>query len=261
MLMAAQTHMGHHTSQWNPANQRYIAGERDGIHIIGLETTAAYLRRAARVVEEVAYAGGLILFVGTRPTHMAVVERASDLAGGFHLFTNWTPGAITNRDVILANSTLAIVDGNDQPLDGFTDHLRDRRPVVPDLVVCLNPMDNGTMLAECAHETIPTIGIIDTNADPSSVTYQIPANDDRYGFSPFFFFLYPWIRQKLTGVGRLQYTISHRHRRRARPGRRAGAAAEKGGGSEGRYHLADADGHPPVHGRPGAHSVRGHGGG
>jgi len=198
--MAAQTHMGHHTSQWNPANQRYIAGERDGIHIIGLETTAAYLRRAARVVEEVAYAGGLILFVGTRPTHMAVVERASDLAGGFHLFTNWTPGAITNRDVILANSTLAIVDGNDQPLDGFTDHLRDRRPVVPDLVVCLNPMDNSTMLAECAHETIPTIGIIDTNADPSSVTYQIPANDDRYGFSPFFSFLYPWIRQKLTGV-------------------------------------------------------------
>ncbi len=179
MLMAAQTHMGHHTSQWNPANQRYITGEREGIHIIGLETTAAYLRRAARVVEEVSYAGGLVLFVGTRPNHMPIVERAADLAGGYHLFQKWTPGAITNRDVILLNSPLAIADSRDKTLDGFADHLRDRRPVKPDLVVCLNPVENGTMLSECALEMVPTIGIIDTNADPTTVTYQIPANDDR----------------------------------------------------------------------------------
>ncbi|KAK3900578.1 hypothetical protein C8A05DRAFT_17129 [Staphylotrichum tortipilum] len=178
MLMAAQTHMGHHMSQWNPANQRYITGVREDIHIIGLETTAEYLRRAARVVEEVAYAGGLILFVGTRRHHLAIVERAAELAGGCHLFQKWTPGAITNRDVILANSALEIVDARDEPLGGFEDHLRDRRPAKPDLVVCLNPVENGTMLHECAVEMVPTIGIIDTDADPTSVTYQIPANDD-----------------------------------------------------------------------------------
>ncbi|EAQ83567.1 hypothetical protein CHGG_09971 [Chaetomium globosum CBS 148.51] len=178
MLMAAQVHMGHHISQWNPANQRYIYGQRAGIHIISLETTATHLRRAARVVEEVAYYGGLILFVGTRKEHMPVVVRAAELAQGYHLFQKWTPGAITNRDIILASGELKIVDGQDKVLDGFETHLRDRRPVVPDLVVCLNPLENYPLLHECGVANIPTIGLIDTDADPTWVTYQIPANDD-----------------------------------------------------------------------------------
>lgn len=177
--MAAQVHMGHHVSLWNPANQRYIYGHRAGIHIISLETTATHLRRAARVVEAVAYYGGLILFVGTRKGQMPIVVRAAELAKGCHLFQKWTPGAITNRDVILANAEVQIVDERDKPLDGFEKHLRDRRPLVPDLVVCLNPLENYPLLHECGLANIPTIGVIDTDADPTWVTYQIPANDDR----------------------------------------------------------------------------------
>lgn len=179
MLMAAQCHMGHHVSQWNPANQRYIYGERAGIHIIGLETTQTHLRRAARVVEEVAYHGGLILFVGNRKGHMEIVVRAAELAKGCHLFQKWVPGSITNRDVILAGAELQVVGEKDQPLEGFDMHLRDRRPVTPDLVVCLNPLENYILLHECGLANIPTIGVIDTDADPTWVTYQIPANDDR----------------------------------------------------------------------------------
>lgn len=179
MLMAAQAHMGHHVSQWNPANQRYIYGERAGIHIISLETTAAHLRRAARVVEEVSFHGGLVLFVGNRKGHRPVVVRAAELARGYHLFQRWTPGGITNRDVIFATGKLRIADERDRTLDGFDEHLRDRRPVVPDLVVCLNPLENRALLHECGLANIPTIGVIDTDADPTWVTYQIPANDDR----------------------------------------------------------------------------------
>ncbi|KAK4215550.1 hypothetical protein QBC37DRAFT_312064 [Rhypophila decipiens] len=177
-LMAAQVHLGHNTARWNPANGRYIFGERDGIHIIGLETTQVHLRRAARVVEEVAYHGGLILIVGTRPGHMPIVVRAAETAGACHLFQKWTPGTITNRDTLLAGGILQIVDEKDRPLDGFEKHLMDRRPVMPDLVVCLNPLENYTILKECGMANIPTIGIIDTDADPTWVTYQIPANDD-----------------------------------------------------------------------------------
>lgn len=179
LLMASQTHMGHHTSRWNPANSRYIYGIRGGIHIISLEETAAHLRRAARVVEEVAYRGGLILFVGNRKGQMEVVTKAADLAGACHLFTRWIPGTITNRDQILSGEEIKIVDEKDEPLEGFTDHLLERRPLMPDLVVCLNPLENFVMLHECSQENIPTIGVIDTDADPTKVTYTIPANDDR----------------------------------------------------------------------------------
>ncbi|KAI1418985.1 ribosomal protein S2 [Xylaria sp. FL1777] len=178
LLMASQAHMGHHTSLWNPANARYIFGIRQGIHIISLEQIAAHLRRAARVVEEVAYRGGLILFVGTRPGHAQLVTQAAQLARACHLFTKWTPGSITNSDVILSGMEIQMLDENDKPLEGYDIHLNERRPLVPDLVVCLNPLENYTLLRECAVANVPTIGVIDTNTEPTWVTYAIPANDD-----------------------------------------------------------------------------------
>ncbi|KAH7157141.1 ribosomal protein S2, flavodoxin-like domain-containing protein [Dactylonectria macrodidyma] len=178
LLMASQTHMGHITSAWNPANSRYIYGVRQGIHVISLETTAAHLRRAARVVEDVSYRGGLILFVGNRKGQMEIVTRAAELSGACHLFTKWTPGGITNRDVILRAQGMKVVDHLDQNLDGFQKYSGLARPLLPDLVVCLNPLENYTLLYECGLKNIPTIGVIDTNADPSWVTYTIPGNDD-----------------------------------------------------------------------------------
>lgn len=179
LLMASQAHMGHHTSVWNPANARYIHGIRQGIHIISLEETAAHLRRAARVVEEVAYRGGLILFVGTRAGHTQLVTQAARLADACHLFTKWTPGTITNSDKILPGIPIKIVDQNDDTLEGFDQHIMERRPLVPDLVVCFNPLENFVMLHECGLANVPTIGVIDTNTEPTWVTYAIPANDDR----------------------------------------------------------------------------------
>lgn len=178
LLMASQTHVGHHTSLWNPSNARYVLGVRSGVHVISLEQTAAHLRRAARVVEEVAYRAGLILFVGTRRGQMDIVVRAAELAGGCHLFTKWTAGAITNRDQILRKAALRIVDENDVERDEADGLLSELRPLVPDLVVVLNPLENHVLLHECAMATIPTVGVIDTDADPARVTYAIPANDD-----------------------------------------------------------------------------------
>jgi small subunit ribosomal protein S2 len=40
-------------------------------------------------------------------------------------------------------------------------------------------MENYVLLHECGLNNIPTIGIIDTDADPNWVIYAIPANDDR----------------------------------------------------------------------------------
>jgi len=179
MLITAQTHMGHNTSLWNPDNARYIYGIREGIHIIDLETTAAYLRRAVKVVEEVAYLGGLILVVGTRKGHKPIVVRAAELVKGCHVFQRWTSGAITNRDQILRAGQIRMVDLNDQDVPGYTEYIQDMRPLAPDLVICLNTNENHVLLYECGLANIPTIGIIDTDGTPSRVTYQIPANDDR----------------------------------------------------------------------------------
>ena len=73
-----------------------------------------------------------------------------------------------------------MVNEFDEEIPGFGNQLVDRAALKPDLVVCLNPLENYVMLHECGLNNIPTIGIIDTDANPTWVTYPIPANDDRY---------------------------------------------------------------------------------
>ncbi|KAF2870995.1 ribosomal protein S2, flavodoxin-like domain-containing protein [Massariosphaeria phaeospora] len=178
LLLASEAHQGHATSLWNPANARYIHGIRQGVHIISLEVTAAHLRRAAKVVQEVSKQGGMVLFVGTRDGQDRAVVRAAELARGYHLFERWIPGSITNGQQILGKCRMKVVNEKDEEIVGFEEQLDERSVLRPDLVVCLNPPENYVLLHECALNNIPTIGVIDTNADPTWVTYPIPANDD-----------------------------------------------------------------------------------
>ena len=177
-MLASQTHFGHSTSRWNSHNQRYIFGIREGIHIISLDVTAAYLRRAAKVVEEIAARGGLILYVGTRSGQKRIVVRAAELAKGYHVFERWIPGALTNAQQILGHCETKVVNAFDEEMPQFEKNLEGRAVIKPDLVVCFNPVENIVLLHECGLNNIPTIGIIDTDADPTYVTYPIPANDD-----------------------------------------------------------------------------------
>ena len=149
------------------------------MHIISLEATAAHLRRACRIVSGVAERGGIILFVGTRAGQERTVVQAAKMAKGCHLFTRWIPGSITNGQQILKRAGVKLLDHLDREVKGMAEELEENAPALkPDLVVCLNPLENWVLLHECGLHTIPTIGIVDTDADPSWVTYPIPANDD-----------------------------------------------------------------------------------
>jgi ribosomal protein S2 len=120
----------------------------------------------------------LVLFVGTREGHARAVVKAAQMAKGCHLFTKWIPGSITNGQQILGGCAKKVVDELDQEVEGFEDQLGTKAALKPDLVVCLNPLENYVLLHECGLNNIPTIGIIDTDANPTWVTYPIPANDD-----------------------------------------------------------------------------------
>ncbi|KAK7540506.1 mitochondrial 37S ribosomal protein uS2m [Phyllosticta citribraziliensis] len=178
LLLASQAHIGHSTSVWNPANARYIFGVRQGIHIISLDVTAAHLRRAAKVVSEVTRRGGTVLFVGTRTGQDRSVVRAAQLAQGCHIFDKWIPGSLTNRHQLLNKCPTKLVNEFDQEVPGYEDQLTKMPALMPDLVVTLNVRDHYILLKECGQNHIPTIGIVDTDADPTWVTYPIPANDD-----------------------------------------------------------------------------------
>ena len=62
-------------------------------------------------------------------------------------------------------------------LEKFFGGLRDLKGL-PDLVVIVGQPNERNAVLECEKLNIPTITLLDSNCDPTSVAYGIPANDD-----------------------------------------------------------------------------------
>ncbi|KAJ7470586.1 ribosomal protein S2, flavodoxin-like domain-containing protein [Mycena latifolia] len=161
-LLAAGAHFGHATSRMNPNFMPYAYGVRANSTIIDLDHTVPLLRRAANLVRAVAYAGGQILFIGTRADLRQIVKSAAGRIGkqGYYISDRWIPGTLTNTPEL------------------YSPQVAKETITVPDLVILLNPLSNITAIRECALSHVPTIAIIDSDADPRIVMYPIPANDE-----------------------------------------------------------------------------------
>jgi small subunit ribosomal protein S2 len=49
---------------------------------------------------------------------------------------------------------------------------------LPDAMIVIDTVREGIAIAEARRLNIPTVAIVDTNADPALVTYPIAGNDD-----------------------------------------------------------------------------------
>lgn len=177
-LLAAGVHLGQSTSLWRPSTQPYIYGEYKGIHIIDLNKTLSNLKRAAKVVQGVAEKGGTILFLGTRDGQKRALQEAAKRTNGFYVSTRWIPGTLTNPTEISSVWERHEIDFADTPTNRPLTSDEEAAIVKPDLLVVLNPTENRNALNEAMQARVPTVGIIDTDSEPSLVTYPIPGNDD-----------------------------------------------------------------------------------
>lgn len=179
-LMEAGVHLGQSTSLWRSSTQPFIYGEYKGIHIIDLNQTVSYLKRAANVIEGIVERGGIVLFLGTRDGQKRSLEEAAKRVRGYYVSTRWIPGTLTNPTEIGGVWEKYEVDMADKPTGRVLTADESTSIVKPDLLVVLNPTENRNALNEAMKCRVPTIGIIDTDSEPSFVTYPIPGNDDSY---------------------------------------------------------------------------------
>lgn len=192
-LMTANLHLGHSTSEWNPSMLPYLYGHRQGIHIINLEHTLACLRRASKVVNQIARDGGKVLFVGTKPSlHKLVVDTA--IKNNAFYCIHWIGGLITNKNRVLRRTVGYDPDKVSQSLlpQSTRDELKkdgeleeaveflDSQPFVhePDLLVLLDYPNTKWAVMEANKTEIPIVAICDSNCDADAIQYPIPANDD-----------------------------------------------------------------------------------
>ena len=196
-LLGSGAHFGHVTRKWDPNFSPYIVSEKNGVHIIDLDSTIEAVNKAAKYVKKVVSKDGDILFVGTKKQAQDIVQQEADRCSMFYIVERWLGGTLTNFSTIkksIKRLKLLEKEGsnlyenmtkketqmlNREKLKLADQHrgIKDMRRL-PDLVIVVDAQYEDTAIKEANRLDIPTIAIVDSNTDPNKVTYPIPANDD-----------------------------------------------------------------------------------
>src|SRR6202163_4555803 len=192
-LLEAGVHFGHQTKRWNPKMKEYIFGERNGIYIIDLQKTLKMFKEASKFVQELAAAGRVILFVGTK-------RQAEDAqrCSMFYVNQRWLGGLLTNW-ITVQKSVKRLKELDEMATDGRYDLLpkkevikleRERKHLqanlagiknmtrLPDAIFVIDSNKEQIAVREARKLGIPVVAVVDTNCDPTEVDYVIPGNDD-----------------------------------------------------------------------------------
>jgi small subunit ribosomal protein S2 len=197
-LLEAGAHFGHLKRKWNPAMAPYIFMERNGIHIIDLYKTIAKAEEAAAAMKQIAKSGKRILFVATKKQAKSVVSEHAQSTHMPYVIERWPGGMLTNFPTIrkaikkMGNIDRMIKDGTfdtlskreklqvtrqraklEKMLGSIQDLTR-----LPSALFVVDVMKEHIAVKEANRLGIPVFGIVDTNSDPTSVDFVIPANDD-----------------------------------------------------------------------------------
>ena len=197
-LLEAGAHFGHLTGHWHPRMKSYIFTQRNGIHIIDLEQTVAMLDRACAYVRDLVSNGQSLLFVGTKKQAQEIIEEEAKRCGMYYVNQRWLGGMLTNFATIQARIDY-LVRLEDRRDKGDLDYLSKKEKLkvekeigrlnkllggfkemttLPGALFIADPTKEKIALAEARKVGIPIVAIVDTNCDPTSIDYLIPANDD-----------------------------------------------------------------------------------
>lgn len=206
-LLEAGCHFGHQVNRRNPKANRYIFEARQGVNIINLESTQEGLIAAAEYIKTLAAKGGSLIVVGTKRQAQTIikeeVERAREATPDsiFYVTSRWIGGTLTNFEEVKKNfkklvDLEKIVTAEDRggytkrEVGLFEKELTKLKLIygglftikqAPDAVFIVDTHGENTAVREAGRVGLTTVGITDTNADPSEVNYSIPANDDAVG--------------------------------------------------------------------------------
>jgi small subunit ribosomal protein S2 len=197
-LLEAGVHFGHQTKRWNPKMKEYIFGERNGIYIIDLQKTLKMFKEASKFVQDLAAAGKVILFVGTKRQAQDAIAEEAQRCSMFYVNQRWLGGLLTNW-VTVQKSVKRLKELDDMATDGRYELLpkkevikleRERKHLqanlagikdmsrLPDAIFVIDSNKEQIAVREARKLGIPVVAVVDTNCDPSEVDYVIPGNDD-----------------------------------------------------------------------------------
>jgi small subunit ribosomal protein S2 len=197
-LLEAGVHFGHQTKRWNPKMKPFIFEQRNSIYIINLSETVKQLQAATDFLANVARNGGKVLFIGCKKQAQEAVKEAAQACGQLYVNQRWLGGTLTNLTTIrksvarlsyleqieqspeysqMGKQELSALRREAEKLRRNLEGIRTMERL-PDALVVIDTTREAIAVAEARRLNIPTVAIVDTNADPDLVTYPIAGNDD-----------------------------------------------------------------------------------
>jgi small subunit ribosomal protein S2 len=198
-LLEAGAHFGHKTERWHPKMAPYIHSKRGGSHIIDLTKTVANLEDALAFLTKTAAEGKQILLVGTKKQAQDIVRQTAIDTGMPFVTERWLGGMLTNWNTIggrvkhLKDLESRMASGelankyNKLEVQRFQEEIEQMNVIYggikemnsrPGAVFVVDVVNDVNAVREANKMKVPLVALVDTNADPSQVTYPIPANDD-----------------------------------------------------------------------------------
>lgn len=175
----AGVHLGHRRSRWNPKMAPFLIGSRNGLHIIDLDQTMVRLGQALRLFQKILESKGKALLVGNCRENALFTGALGRKYNIPFVNSKWVGGTLTNWSIFFQQRTKP--KGKNKKMASYLTNLvgagRNRKDS-PDIIVFLNVKGNEVAVNEANILGIPTIGIVDTDTNPESITYPIPGNDD-----------------------------------------------------------------------------------
>jgi small subunit ribosomal protein S2 len=236
-LLDAGVHFGHQTKRWNPRSKPFVFDHRQGVTIIDLAKTHEALEKACAFIENAVGNGGNILFVGTKRQAKDIVREAAAATGMPFSVDRWLGGTLTNYETVkksiakykryqqmetsgemskLPRKEESAIKREMSRMQRNFNGIADMGGL-PTAVFVVDVGHEKIAVAEASRCGIPSIALVDTNSDPSLVTYPIPGNDDAVKS----------VRIIVeTVVAAVQAGLSQRDSRRAQRGADAKAAAQ-----------------------------------
>ncbi|MDH6354557.1 small subunit ribosomal protein S2 [Dysgonomonas sp. PH5-45] len=197
-LLDAGVHFGHLKRKWNPAMAPYIFMERNGIHIIDLYKTVAKADEAAAALRQIAKSGKKVLFVATKKQAKQAIADLAQSVNMPYVIERWPGGMLTNFPTIRkAIKKMSTIDKMIK--DGTFDTLSKREKLqitrqrakleknlgsiqdltrLPSALFVVDVLKEHIAVKEAQRLGIPVFAMVDTNSDPTSIDFVIPANDD-----------------------------------------------------------------------------------
>lgn len=205
-LLESGIHFGHAARKCHHKMKRYLFSSsdtgipivRNKIHIIDLKKTIEHVELAYKKIVELVSNNGKVLFLGTKKQIQEIVKQEAQRSKQYFIVHRWLGGTFTNFATIfkrinflkdlykqeeqglwekLPKKEIITLMRKREKLEKFLGGIKDMERL-PEAIFVVDVKKDIIAIKEARKLNIKVFGIVDSDCDPDSVDYVIPANND-----------------------------------------------------------------------------------